>query len=395
MQRVHLDRLGRPTSTSVVRALLGLALAGLLIGGAAPASADPSAPASPPVTPKNATFGIQPSGPKGPDGRGYFGMSATPGARATDYVAIRNYRHRPLTLTLGVSDGVNTESGDFALTPADQAPKDMGTWLHIPPSRRTVRVPPRGTVVVPFRIVIPRNATPGDHAGGLTATLESSAVSGTGQRYRLLQTVGARVFVRVSGPLHPDLVLENIRSHFDGSLRPGRGAAIVTYTIRNVGNVALGGHQELRISGLLGLSATAQGPDLGVLLPGSSVTRSVEVDGVIPQVWMNASVSVSPLILPGTVQQLPDAYTGSVQFWAIPWWVLFIVIPFLLLAWWRRRRRRRGPGAPGRGKEEDASPDEEETGMPASAHDEPALADEPVPALARDGDAMPIEEVDR
>jgi len=393
MRRAPLDGVGHHTGRHVIHVLLGAVLALLFVGSAPSASADPSQPAQPAISTKNATFGIQPSGSEGPDGRGYFSIAATAGAKATDHVAIRNYSLRPLTLTLGVSDAVNTETGDFALAPSDQAPQDAGAWLRLPRSMRKVTVPARGTVVVPFRIVIPKNATPGDHAGGLTATLESAAVSNTGQRYHLLQTVGSRLFVRVSGPLHPELVLENIQAHYDSSLRPGRGAAVVTYTIRNAGNVALGGRQELRVSGLLGLSATTQGPDLGVLLPGNSVTQSVEVDGVVPQVWMNATVSVSPLVLPGTVQQLPAAYTGSVHFWAIPWWVLFVVVPFLLLAWWWRRRRRRGPAEPGLREDRDVSSDDEEGGR-TPAPEEPILVEEPVPALVRDGNVMPIERID-
>ncbi|HTG48741.1 MAG TPA: hypothetical protein VK646_13910, partial [Actinomycetota bacterium] len=195
---------------------------------------------------------------------------------------------------------------------------------------------------------VPRTATPGDHAGGITATLRAVVKSKSGQRFHLLQTVGSRVFIRVSGPLHPALTLKEIGARYQGAITSvGTGTTLVTYTIRNSGNVALGGHELLSISGLLGLkTSSGSAPNLQLLLPGYSVTQSVEVPGVVPQVWMNAHVSVSPLILPGTVQKLPDAYTGSAHFWAIPWWVLAVLlIGFAAFGvWWRRRHR--GPKGP-------------------------------------------------
>jgi len=345
MRSLESTRVGQRTvRRALASVLFALVLIGELAGSPAPARADSSDASTKQIPTNNATFGIEPSGPNGPNGLGYFSLSATPGATATEYVAIRNYSLHPLTLTLGESDAVNTPTGSFALLPSSQPSKDVGSWLKIPASMRKVSVRPRGTVVVPFRVEIPSNATPGDHAGGLTATLASEAVSKTGQRFHLLQTVGARFFVRVSGPLHPDLAVQNIQAHYQGSLRPVRGTTQVTYTVTNTGNVALGGRQVIRISGLLGLSASAQAPDLQLLLPGSSVTESIDVGGVVPQLWMNATVSVSPLVLPGTPpQQLPSAFTGSTHFWAIPWWLVILILIVVLALMWRRRRRRRGP----------------------------------------------------
>ena len=339
----------------IVLALTGLLVgpdAGALVRASSPAASSPAAKKA--IPRRNATFGVQPASAEEPDDRGYFSIAATTGARVSDHLAVRNYSFSPVKLTLATSDAVNTPSGDFGLLPSDQPSSDLGTWISLPRRFKKVTVPARGFVIVPFEIVIPRDATPGDHAGGLTATLASFAKTTSGQRYRLLQTVGSRVIVRVSGPMRPALVLKDVHARYRGSLNPvGTGRTLVTYTIRNAGNVALGGDQHLRISGLLGLSSSPHPvPRLNVLLPGYSVSRSVVVDGVIPQVWMNAEVSVSPLVLPGTVVRLPDAYARSVHFWAVPW-MLFVLIGFVLLAvWWRRRRRRRSPPRRGREREQ-------------------------------------------
>jgi hypothetical protein len=199
-------------------------------------------------------------------------------------------------------------------------------------------------LIIPFRVAIPLNAQPGDHAGGIIVTLESFAKSKTGQRYRLLQNVGSRVFIRVSGPLHPGLAVEGLAVSYHDTVNPiGRGRATVTFTVRNNGNVALGGRQSIRISGLFGLGTSASGlPQLGVLLPGSSVRESVEVRGVVPQVWMTAHVSIAPLVLPGSIQTLTGPYAAGAHFVAIPWIWIGIIALLILGLWWRIRRRRRG-----------------------------------------------------
>jgi Bacterial protein of unknown function (DUF916) len=315
------------------------------------ASATPAAQASPPTgtgssqtpsqppQPKNATFGVQPSGTTKPDNRSFFAIGATPGARLTDHFAVRNYSLRPLTLTVQAADALNTPEGDFAVLPPNQPSKEVGAWITLKTSHKLV-VPARGVVIVPFTVAVPVNAQPGDHAGGITATLESAARSPTGQTYKLLQSVGSRVFIRVSGPLNPELAIQNLSVRYRDSLNPVDGHAVVSYTVTNVGNVALGGRRSVRLSGLFGLARSAAGlKPLGLLLPGYSVKQSVTVPKIVAQFWMTAHVSIRPLVLPGTVQNVPDAYEANTHFWAIPW-LLIAIIVLLVGAWLYRRRRR-------------------------------------------------------
>jgi len=291
------------------------------------------------------TFGVQPSGPKQPDGRSYFSFSVTDGAHLSDHIAVTNYSFQRLTLTLHSSDALNTVQGDFALLPPNQRSTQVGRWIKIPSSGKTVHIPPRGTVIVPFTVVVPHKVQPGDHAGGIIATLESTARSQSGQLYHLLQNVGARVFVRVSGVLRPLLTVEAVKVGYRGTLNPfGKGTAHVTFTVHNAGNVALGGTQSIQVSGLFGMSSSAQGvKQLGLLLPGSRVTETVDVPGVFPQIWMTAHVAISPLTLPGALQTMPGPFEASKHFWAVPLMLLLIIVLLIALFWWLRARRRRTP----------------------------------------------------
>ncbi|MDQ1748162.1 MAG: hypothetical protein QOD07_2425, partial [Frankiaceae bacterium] len=318
---------------------------GIVTGVATPTSAAFAAggPLPGPQRPgNNATFGIQPAGPKGVDARSYFTFNATPGAVVVDDVAVTNYSVKPLVLSMYSTDAVNTISGDFALLPQTQRPHDIGAWMTLPPYVAHLAVPARHRVIVPFRVAVPPTATPGDHVGGIAVTLTSTVTSPSGQRLRLLQSVGTRLFLRVSGPLTPRLSVTHLSVHYDGSLNPVKlGGAVISYVVTNTGNVALGGRPHVSVSGLLADKTAAHLPDLKLLLPGSSVTEHATLHGVLPQFVMSAHVSVRALVIPGTSQPPTQAFTASRHFLAIPWALLALIAALAFAAFlvrvWRTR----------------------------------------------------------
>jgi hypothetical protein len=338
-----------------------LVVAGLVVASVAGPAVQALA-ASTPATPSTAkatavtTFGIQPAGLGKVDQRGYFSYSGTPGGHLSDHAAILNYSYRPIVLRINVADAENTATGGFALTPDTQQVKDAGAWISFPTAYSTVTVPARtaakvGEVDVPMSVVIPVGAGPGDHVGGVTVSLDSLAESPTGQKYKLVQRVGARVFIRVIGKLRPELTVENVGLAFRYSANPlAAGSATVTYTVRNTGNIALGGAQQVQVTGLFGASAdAAQLAQIPLLLPGSAVQLRVMVRGVYPEFRETAKVTVTPLTIPGAAIPGAAPWTGSASTWAVPLWLLIVILLLVLLGlaelFWRRRRLRRDPDA--------------------------------------------------
>ncbi|MBV9098444.1 MAG: DUF916 domain-containing protein [Frankiaceae bacterium] len=343
--------------TAALTALFATGLAAGLVAGAASAQAAPaprptpspaagSAPAPAP-SPNKATFGIQPSGARQVDGRGFFDFNATPGATVTDYVAVTNYALKPVTLTVVATDAVNNAAGDFALLPPGKPVRGVGAWITLPASGQRVTIPARHHLIIPFRLAIPPGAIPGDHAGGILATLTSLAQSPSGQKLRLVQSVGSRVFVRVSGPLHARLSIRNLHATYHGRWNPlASGSATVSYVVTNTGNVALGGLQAVHVSGLLGIAGhSPKVPTIRLLLPGYSMPVQVHIAHVVPQILMTATVTLRPAILAGTTQQVPRTFTASTHFWAVPWLLLLIVALVLwgLIRFVRRRFLRPSP----------------------------------------------------
>jgi hypothetical protein len=345
-------RINRPTVA------LGLVVAVGLLGPASAALA--ASPTPPPADASNVvTFGIQPEGLGKIDQRGIFSYSATPGAHITDHAAILNYSTKPLTLRVNVADALNTSTGGFALTPDSQKPKDVGAWITFPASMTTVHVPPRSTTKagvttigefdLPISVKIPPTASPGDHVGGITVSLDSVAESPTGQKYKLVQRVGARVFVRVIGLLRPQLSVKNLSLHFHYSANPlGAGSATITYTVQNSGNIALGGSQAVQVQGWFGGTAHADKvAQIPLLLPGFSIQMQITVRGVHPEFRETAKVTIFPLEVPGSAVPPAGPWTATTSVWAIPLWLVLIVLLLAVLGlgdlFWRRRRMRPGP----------------------------------------------------
>ncbi len=298
------------------------------------------------------TFGVQPAGQRGPDGRPSFSWGLTPGARLTDRVAFVNYSRQPLPLSVYATDAFNTEDGGFGLLGTDEKAQDLGSWVDLKGVGQDIVVPPRtgnnpGTVVAQLVVQVPQNAFPGDHSAGVVAVLTTADTDG-GAQVRLEQRVVSRVFARVSGEANPSLKVKNLSASYQQSWNPlAPGSVTVTYEVQNNGNINLTASQVVRAVGLV-TSAEVVPPDLQVLLPGNSVPVTATFEGVWPQVWMRAQLELTPQ---DSIGENPITYpnvTATTTFWAIPWvWIAILVMVALVAAiWWRRRRSQRLAAGP-------------------------------------------------
>ncbi|MEU7531861.1 DUF916 domain-containing protein, partial [Saccharothrix sp. NPDC042600] len=289
-----------------------------------------------------ATFGVRPATAQAPDTRNNFSYSATPGAVVRDHVAVSNLSHDPVTLRVYASDAFNTPDGGFDLLAAGKDPVDVGRWSVLDTTQ--VHLAPRSTAIVPFTLSVPTNASPGDHTGGIVASLTTEATGADGQRVAVEQRVGARVYLRVSGDLDPALSIEDLSASYDGSFF-GRGDTTVSYVVRNSGNVRLGGKQSVRVETPWGTSLDAPNlGDLPELLPGNTFRVTTVVPDVLPAGWLTGRVHVEPVAPTGT--EPPAAVDASVTTAAVPWLLvvaLLLVVGFVL---YRRLRRPRGPVTP-------------------------------------------------
>ena len=287
------------------------------------------------------TWGVAPSGRTGPDGRPAFEYKLNPGATLTDYVAVTNHSERPITLDVYASDAFTTEQGGFDLLAASREPIDVGAWVTF--RTRTLTVPSTSRLTVPFTLAVPRNATPGDHPGGIVASLAATGTDDKGNQVAVDHRVGARMYLRVTGELQPALDVEDLTVIHDGSWHPLSGGTVTAdLTVRNTGNVRLTGQPELTVSGPFGLARRVRAGELPEILPGGRYRTRVRIDGIPPVFRLQATLAVEPAAVTGEVlDPAPATVTRQVGLWALPWPQLVILLLAGAALWLAVRHRRR------------------------------------------------------
>jgi hypothetical protein len=343
--RATLAGLGTAVRRIRSTAILAAVLVGLAIEVTRAGATPPGKPPKLVAAPQKATFGIGPADAKGLDGRGVLNYNSSPGGHISDRVAVRNYGASAISLQIYVADATASRNGAIGYQPKSDPGADSNRWFAFSGNRTTltVRLAPRAMQVLPLTIVVPNNASPGDHMAGVIASLTSHVVGKLGKHINLEQRVAVRALFRISGGIHSQLAIEHLRANYHDNFNPfGSGRATVTYTVRNVGNVNLGGAQRISLNGLFGSSGSAAKlATVPLLLPGASYPMRVEVHGIWPQLLMHARVTVTPIAVTGAVDPGLTSASASVGFWAVPWTLFALIVAVAALAvlgfLWRRR----------------------------------------------------------
>lgn len=282
------------------------------------------------------TWSVAPADANGPNGRARFDYVVEPGMRYDDHIAVRNLGEGELTVDLYAADAVNTATGGFDLLARDEASPSVGSWISVAEPKIVLK--PRSTTVVPFRMTVPPDAEPGDHVGGLVAALTTTA------QVQVERRVGARLYVRVAGPITPNLRVDQPTAAYRGTANPAApGEVDVTWTVVNDGNVRLTVRPSVRVEGLFGLGGTGWTGDTATeLLPGGAITFT----RTLTRMW-----PLGPLSVRGEAESVASAgqdlagavatVTAETTVWAVPWAALgaLLLLTAILVALWRVRRR--------------------------------------------------------
>ncbi|MCD0443155.1 DUF916 domain-containing protein [Glycomyces sp. A-F 0318] len=286
------------------------------------------------------TWSVRPADDSGEDGRAWVEQELDPGETATEHMAIHNLSDQEVTFRLSAADGYFGDNGRFGMLPSDQPSVDAGLWIEV---QDEVTVGPDETAVVPFTTTVPENATPGDHAAGVAASVLSQQVGSDGATIGVESRVGFRVMTRVTGELAPAAALEAVASSYDLSWNPlAPGVAQVTFDVVNTGNTRLTVTGAVTVGGREVAFPRADEIDQE-LLPGEQRTFTVAVEDVWPLVFVPASLEVTPAVVGDGDGTSVDAATADVGVWAVPFPQLIALAGVALLVWsglWGRRRSR-------------------------------------------------------
>ncbi|WP_375385427.1 hypothetical protein [uncultured Microbacterium sp.] len=312
------------------------------------------------------TWGIHPSTPTGPDGRNEFSFQVAPGTAITDWVGVVNDSSVAATFRVYAADATTDyDTAAFTLIGSDQGSAGLGAWTSIDNGPAvcsdtndaaetacaaalgvSVTLDPGASKNIPFTIVVPQDATPGDHSAGIVASYATTG-GGDGTTIRREDRVGTRIYLRVDGPLSPGIGVQGAVAGFDASLNPiGGGTARAGFDISNLGNSRVSVQPEVRLTGPFGIAlGTVTLPPVQNIVPGGVAHVEAELPGTPPLLLVTANIALTAIPAGGiaAADPLPASVTTSAVAWAVPWMLLLIVvvvIAAIALIVWRRRRSR-------------------------------------------------------
>jgi len=298
------------------------------------------------------SWSVSPASATQPDTRSKFSYTnIKPGSTITDHVAVLNRGKQSVAFSIYATDATGTSlSNALLLLPAGKQPHDIGSWVTFPGgvSRLSIVIPADKGIIETFKVALPSHATPGDHTGGVIASVSFQRQVRKGEVVTENQRIAVPIELRVAGPLHAGLRVESISTGFHSPLSPiGKGTATVSYTVHNTGNVRLTGSQVVSVTGPFGVSSKLQLKDLPTVLPGDSIRVTAEPGNLFPVGPMTAHVLLSPanpVGAPALAIPVVNA-SGTASLFAVPWSLLVVIILIVAAAYggwrargWRHRR---------------------------------------------------------
>jgi hypothetical protein len=278
---------------------VALALAPAILLGA-PASASPSATSDDTVT-----WSVTPSQGTGKS-RQSFDYKVDPGTQIQDSVVVANRGTTPADFLIYATDARNDfDTGAFGLLTRDEKPVDIGGWIKTASDKITLQ--PGQQANIPFTLLIPSDATPGDHVGGIVAAVLTTTTK-NGSTITLEQRVGSRVYLTVSGTPKVGVEANGLVAGFTPEWNPfAPGAMSVSYDVRNSGNIRMDINQKVDIAGPFGIPLGSYTPDpLSNLLPRQTVRVKVTVPAIAAAALAWSTITLNPGAI-GTAGKVPDA----------------------------------------------------------------------------------------
>jgi len=311
--------IARPTPARLIAPVIALlVLAGIAVAPAPAAQAATADDGSVTWSVRTAANGF------GADRTGYH-YTITPGSRVDDAIVVTNGGTAPLDLAVYAADGFTTSSGQFDLLAGDEKSKNIGAWTA---AAGHVAVAPGQSTEVPFSVVIPKDATPGDYAGGIVTSLVTPDAA---QQVNVDRRLGIRISLRVTGDLKPSLAVTDAQVGFSGGFDPfGGGSASFDYTIRNTGNAVVSATQAEKLAGPFGWFGATPGKRAATpqLLPGESWRVRVPFSDVATAFAAIGTATVTPIVTDasGSTDALEPVVVSAAAP-AIPWiWLIVAVV---------------------------------------------------------------------
>ena len=215
------------------------------------------------------TFGIQPAHGSIDDATkgAYFTYSLQPGQTREDEAIVSSSGSEPVTLKLYAADAITATGGGTAF--ANATDNVNGDRNLVVLGKTEITLAPGQKVTVPFKVVVPADARPGDHIAGLIVEAPPKAGAGGNVQTTVVERVGVAVVVRVPGAVVEKLVIG------DFCLNQQSGSNYFQVPVENTGNVLAKRSGKFTLESEQGQRVFERVVDLGSVMPGGKTVIRV------------------------------------------------------------------------------------------------------------------------
>ncbi|MBC7519185.1 MAG: hypothetical protein H7248_09985 [Microbacteriaceae bacterium] len=304
-----------------------------------------------------AVWSVQASNANGPDGRESLAYSVGSGTEIKDYISVSNGGKSAQTFQLYATDAINEiDGGAFSLLPLSTKPTDAGSWIKI--AQTAVTLQPGLQARIPFTMLVPSDATPGDHTAGIVASVSRASTGKSGQAITLEQRVGVRLYLHVAGQSVAKISTAGLVAGFSPAWNPfAGGETSLDFSLSNSGNSRVDVKQTVIIHGPFGITvATFNAPTVHNLLPGQSVHEHLTRSDIPALLLLFSQVTSTPiaptdrvaesklrsadgsLVAPAAAPKF-TAVSGETMTGAISWTLLALLVLLAIGLWILARYR--------------------------------------------------------
>ncbi|MCX8530329.1 MAG: DUF916 domain-containing protein [Rhodoluna sp.] len=289
---------------------------------------------------------VNPATNGGPDkSRTRFDYELNPGQPARDSIYVYNAGSTPQDVNLYARDAFTGSKGDFLVQDEATQPSDVGKWVVFVNNKTTYQLTlkPHEYMTIPFTLLTPASAAPGDHVGAVVASATTK-----GANLNIVRRVAVRLYARLSGQISPRLIVTNLKVVAqENPINPFSGQATVSYDIENTGNVELAADVKVQpIGGGDIASGSFVETRVTNLLPGSKRRMVVKFKDLFESTAVGARLTYTGVFPTNykTAQQPRGQELVSSPSFPTAWVIWISLASFLILGLSLLSRRRKSKG---------------------------------------------------
>ncbi len=211
--------------------------------------------------------------PANPRTQSIFVYTLEPSVTREDGILVINNTRESKKLAIYATDSTPSTDGAFACKQKSEEKTDVGAWITL--SQEEITLEPTSSLIVPFTVILPENASVGEHNGCILIQEMKEKIAGQAGATLSVRT-GLRVAITVPGQIIKNLSIASFTVNSNES-----GKWVIIPQITNTGNASVDATVKVVTKNIFGTLFQEHG-GLYPILRGQTSTWNFELQ---PSFW--------------------------------------------------------------------------------------------------------------